>query len=72
MVYNVNMLFLMDACLNFETLFSKGIPLNQMVLFNIFVWAVINRFCGLVVRVIGYRSRGSGPIPGGIRFSENE
>jgi hypothetical protein len=28
------------------------------------------RFCGLVVRVPGYRSRGQGSIPGITRFSE--
>jgi hypothetical protein len=26
--------------------------------------------CGLVVRVLGYRSRGPGSIPGATRFSE--
>jgi hypothetical protein len=29
-----------------------------------------DRLCGLVVRVSGYRSRGSGSIPGATRFSE--
>jgi hypothetical protein len=31
---------------------------------------VVDRLCGLVVRVPGYRSRGSGSIPGATRFSE--
>jgi hypothetical protein len=29
-----------------------------------------DRLCGLVVRVPGYRSRGSGSIPGSTKFSE--
>jgi hypothetical protein len=29
-----------------------------------------HRLCGLVVRVLGYRSRGPGSIPGVTRFSE--
>jgi hypothetical protein len=31
-----------------------------------------DRLCGLVVRVIGYRSGGPGSIPGTTRFSEKE
>jgi hypothetical protein len=31
-----------------------------------------DRLCGLVVRVLGYRSGGPGPIPGTTRFSENK
>jgi hypothetical protein len=31
---------------------------------------VIDRLCGLVVRVPGYRSKGLGSIPGATRFSE--
>jgi hypothetical protein len=31
---------------------------------------VLDRLCGLVVRVPGYRSRGPGSISGAIRFSE--
>jgi hypothetical protein len=27
-------------------------------------------FCGLVVRVLGYRYRGPGSVPGATRFSE--
>jgi hypothetical protein len=30
----------------------------------------LSRFCGLVVRVPGYRSRGPGSLPGTTRFSE--
>jgi hypothetical protein len=33
-------------------------------------YVVRDRLCGLVVRVPGYRSRGSGLIPGATRFSE--
>jgi hypothetical protein len=32
--------------------------------------STIDRLCGRVVRVPGYRSRGPGPIPGDTRFSE--
>jgi hypothetical protein len=31
-----------------------------------------DRLCGLVVRVLGYRSGGPGSIPGTTRFSEKE
>jgi hypothetical protein len=31
--------------------------------------SVAHRLCGLVVRVLGYRSGGTGSIPGGTRFS---
>jgi hypothetical protein len=31
-----------------------------------------NRFCDLVVRVLGYRSRGPGSIPGATRYSEKQ
>jgi hypothetical protein len=31
---------------------------------------IIDRLCGLVVRVLGYRSGGPGSIPGTTRFSE--
>jgi hypothetical protein len=30
----------------------------------------VDRLCGLVVRIPGYRSGGSGSIPGNTRFSE--
>jgi hypothetical protein len=30
----------------------------------------VDRLCGLVVRVLGYRSRGPCSIPGATRFSE--
>jgi hypothetical protein len=39
----------------------------------IFVNMMINdRLCGLVVRILGYRSGGPGSIPGTIRFSEKK
>jgi hypothetical protein len=34
------------------------------------IYIIINRLCGLVVRVPSYRSRGPGSIPGATRFSE--
>jgi hypothetical protein len=38
---------------------------------NLYVMQMkVDRLCGLVVRVPGYRSRGSGSIPGANRFSE--
>jgi hypothetical protein len=33
-------------------------------------WKFSNRLCGLLVRVLGYRSRGQGSIPRATRFSE--
>jgi hypothetical protein len=39
-------------------------------------WFIVNvlvdRLCGLVVRVLGYRSGGPGSIPGTTRFSEKK
>jgi hypothetical protein len=35
----------------------------------IIIIIIIDRLCGLVVRVLGYRSGGPGSIPGTIRFS---
>jgi hypothetical protein len=32
----------------------------------------VDRLCGLVVRVLGYRSGGPGSIPGTTRFSEKK
>jgi hypothetical protein len=40
-----------------------------VLLFYVFV---ADRLCGLVVRVLGYRSRGPGSIPGTTRFSEKK
>jgi hypothetical protein len=42
---------------------------------SVFFWGgelclIQDRLFGLVVRVLGYRSRGPGSIPGAIRFSE--
>jgi hypothetical protein len=37
---------------------------------NLYVMKEVDRLCGLVVRVPGYRSRGPGSIPGATRFSE--
>jgi hypothetical protein len=40
----------------------------------IFRWVIssMDRLCGLVFRVPGYRSRGPGSIPGATRFSEKK
>jgi hypothetical protein len=37
---------------------------------NFLVCMCVDRLCGLVVRVPGYKSRGPGLIPGATRFSE--
>jgi hypothetical protein len=34
------------------------------------IFRLVDRLCGLLVRVPGYRSRGPGSIPGATRFSE--
>jgi hypothetical protein len=48
--------------------------LELFQLYNNRVWNLwhYDRLCGLVVRVSGYRSRGSGSIPGPTRFSEQK
>jgi hypothetical protein len=38
----------------------------------IIIIIIIDRLCGLVVRVLGYRSGGPGSIPGTTRFSEKK
>jgi hypothetical protein len=40
---------------------------NKLKIFNL-----KDRLCGLVVRVLGYRSGGPGSIPGTTRFSEKK
>jgi hypothetical protein len=37
---------------------------------NLFMQKKVDRLCGLVVRVPGYKSRGPGLIPGSRRFNE--
>jgi hypothetical protein len=49
--------------------------MHRIVLLNIHLldmqsFLFIDRLCGLVFRVPGYRSRGLGSIPGTTRFSE--
>jgi hypothetical protein len=54
---------------------EKVIRLNHKfseVLIYLFWSSNFDRLCGLVVRVPGYRSRGSGPTPGATRFSEKQ
>jgi hypothetical protein len=46
---------------------SKGILTKKNYMIRYFQ---LDRLCGLVVRVLGYRSRGPGSIPGATRFSE--
>jgi hypothetical protein len=41
-------------------------------LIYIFIRSFPDRLCGLVVRVLGYRSGGPGSIPGTTRFSEKK
>jgi hypothetical protein len=45
--------------------------LNHLININIFL-AFKDHLCGLVVRVPGYRSRGSGSIPSATSFSEKQ
>jgi hypothetical protein len=37
---------------------------------NLYMLKKVDRLCGLVVRVPGYRSSGPGSIPGAAKFSE--
>jgi hypothetical protein len=48
--------------------------INNCEIILSFVWARPrrDRLCGLVVRVLGYRSGGPGSIPGTTRFSEKK
>ena len=56
--------------------FDNRQPANYSMLqkyyFSTFVWVwnLVDRLCGPVVRVSGYRSEVSGSIPGATRFSE--
>jgi hypothetical protein len=43
---------------------DKSISLSFNIIFNILSPFLIHRFCGLVVRVPDYRSRGPGSIRG--------
>jgi hypothetical protein len=47
----------------------------SFIFFSIFILRrllqVLDRLCGLVVRVLGYRSKGTGSIHGATRSSEN-
>jgi hypothetical protein len=43
---------------------------NLAVTFRYFVTIPVDRLCGLVVRVIGYRSKSPSSISGPTRFSE--
>jgi hypothetical protein len=56
----------------FENVFSRSIILLYLVILITFREAceLLDRLCGLVLRVPGYRSRGPGSIPGATRFSE--
>jgi hypothetical protein len=45
---------------------------NCIMTYNFHSSPNIDRLCGLVVRVLGYRSGGPGSIPGTTRFSEGE
>jgi hypothetical protein len=42
----------------------------SLISFSNVIYTQTDRFCSLVVRVPGYRSRGPGSIPGATRFSE--
>jgi hypothetical protein len=51
---------------------SYLVPSSCLVLFFDLVYMLDDRLCGLVVRVLGYRSGGPGSIPGTTRFSEKK
>jgi hypothetical protein len=42
---------------------------SLVIRFFVLIWFTWDRLCGLVVRVLGYRFGGPGPIPGTTRFS---
>jgi hypothetical protein len=42
---------------------------SSLVMLFLVPWSSVDRPCGLVIRVRGYRSRGPGSIPGASRFS---
>jgi hypothetical protein len=48
------------------TFLKKHIIIIIIIIINV----IVDRRCGLVVRVPGYRSRGPGSIPGATRFCE--
>jgi hypothetical protein len=46
----------------------KNVQATEVLIYNIRVFKIsCDRLCGLVVRVLGYRSGGPGPIPGTTR-----
>jgi hypothetical protein len=46
--------------------------MTTLVTIIIIIFIVNDRLCGLVVRVLGYRSGGPSSIPGTTRFSEKK
>jgi hypothetical protein len=56
--------------MQYNSFFSIDIA-ERNKLFNLVTWFYTTvAFCGIVVRVLGYRSRGPGSIPGATIFSE--
>jgi hypothetical protein len=56
-----------------------SILLERLILYSLFhgyllrgLWKYRDGFCGLVVRVLGYRAGDPGSIPGTTRFSEKK
>jgi hypothetical protein len=47
-------------------------PLKLLTVLRFVSCNLIDRLCGLVVRVLGYRSGGPGSIPGTTRFSKKK
>jgi hypothetical protein len=67
-----------DVCLELEfqlllhLIFVRVVTLEFLSSFKdlVTVYYVIDRLCGLVIRVPDYRSRGPGPIPSATTFPE--
>jgi hypothetical protein len=54
-----------DMELIFREFFIYSLCFNVIILFSVLIF--MDRLCDLVVRVLGYRSGGSGSIPGTTR-----
>jgi hypothetical protein len=56
----------------FFPVFGISSPLNvpgyRVIPYLTLIWMIPDCLCGLVVGVLGYRSRGPGSIPGAARF----
>jgi hypothetical protein len=72
--YNQTYGFLFSSLFNhasesYHQVIGSSDILKNIRLYLIGLYTAPDRLCGLVVRVLGYRSRGPGSIPGTTRFS---